>query len=67
MISPFIDYFVVYGQLVPQYIMAAMNIAISLLIMTCIDTPRTIPQAKDDNEVKIHPISVNNTEETRKC
>jgi hypothetical protein len=58
MISPFIDYFAIYGQLVPQYIMAVMNITISLLIMTCIDTPRTIPLQKDDNEVQIYQIPV---------
>ncbi|KAG5671767.1 hypothetical protein PVAND_001945 [Polypedilum vanderplanki] len=44
MIAPFIGYFVIYGQLVPQNIMGTMNVVISLLIMTCIDTPRTIPK-----------------------
>ncbi|KAL7017502.1 hypothetical protein ACKWTF_010401 [Chironomus riparius] len=61
MISPFIDYFAKYGQLIPQYIMAVMNITISLLIMTCIDTPRTVPMQKQNNEVQIYQIPVTNT------
>lgn len=50
MISPFIGYCAKFGQLVPQYIMAVMNISISLVIMTCIDTPRTIPKCDKANK-----------------
>lgn len=44
MIAPFIGYCAVYGQLVPQQIMAIMNIAMSVLIAIFIQTPRTLPK-----------------------
>ncbi|XP_070493858.1 organic cation transporter-like protein [Chironomus tepperi] len=44
MIAPFIGFCGKFGQLVPQNIMVAMNIAMSVLIMICIRTPRTIPK-----------------------
>lgn len=51
MIAPFIGFCVIFGQLVPQNILVVMNISISLLVMTCIDTPKTIP-----NKAKSLPI-----------
>ncbi|KAJ6649208.1 Organic cation transporter protein [Pseudolycoriella hygida] len=42
-IAPFIGYFVIYGQLVPQTIMCVMNVCISLLIAVFLKTPRTLP------------------------
>lgn len=67
MISPFIGYCAMYGQLVPQYIMAGMNIGISLLIMTTIDTPRTIPnEGKVSNEYYVRTDHIHSkTESTR--
>lgn len=45
MIAPFIGYTAKYGQLVPQEIMAVMNIAMSVLIAIFLHTPRTLPKA----------------------
>lgn len=46
MIAPFIGFCGKFGQLVPQNIMVAMNITMSMLIMICIRTPRTIPKIR---------------------
>ncbi|CRL07715.1 CLUMA_CG020669, isoform A [Clunio marinus] len=43
MIAPFIGFFVIYGQLVPQVITSVMNIFASLLVAICIQTSRTLP------------------------
>lgn len=42
-IAPFIGYFVVHGQFVPQTIMCVMSVCNSLLIAIFMKTPRTIP------------------------
>lgn len=53
MIAPFIGFCVIYGQLIPQNIMVAMNIITSIFIMTCINTPRTIPKNRSHTSEEI--------------
>lgn len=50
MLAPYIGHSAIHGSaLYPQSIMALINVLTSLMIASCISTPRTIPLETDDN------------------
>lgn len=66
MIAPFIGFTAKFGQLVPQQLMGVINIAISLMIIIGLQTPRSLPKPENKtNNNQLYNIPVSESESQR--